>query len=114
VLALYTAVYVGLSTSGLLLLRRSLSRAGGDYGSVVWNLLRNPEVLAGGALYVLSFLTFLLALRRFQLSLVYPVFVASGYIAVVLGAWVVLDEELSLSRGIGMALVAAGLVFVTR
>jgi multidrug transporter EmrE-like cation transporter len=112
-LALYTVVYVALSTGGLLILRRSLPRVGHE-GGLVSSVLSHPEVIAGGILYLLSFATFLLAIRRFQLSLVYPVFVGCGYIAVVLGAWIVLDERLSLTRGLGIVLVGGGLLLVTR
>lgn len=111
-LAAYTAIYVCLSTSGLLLLRRSLPRLG--HGQLLAELSSQPEVFVGGLLYVLSFLTFLLALRRFQLSLVYPVFLGCGYVAVALGSWLILDERFSVSRVVGITVVGVGLVLVTR
>lgn len=70
-LVAYTVTYVALSTSGLLLLRRSLPRLSHTPGGLLADLAEHPQVIAGGALYALSFLTFLLALRRFELSLVY-------------------------------------------
>lgn len=106
-LAAYTVTYVALSTAGLLLLRRSLPN-----GSSISDLVHHPMVLAGGTLYALSFLTFLLALRRYHLSLVYPLFVGCGYVAVVVGAAFVLDERVTLVRGIGIAIIGLGLVFV--
>ena len=111
-LAAYTAVYVALSTTGLLLLRRALPK--GAHDRLLSQLTTNPEVLAGGLLYALSFITFLLAIRRFQLSLVYPIFVGCGYVAIAFGSWLVLDERISLSRGLGIAVVGAGLVLIAR
>jgi multidrug transporter EmrE-like cation transporter len=113
-LAAYTGIYVALSTSGLLVLRRSLPKISGGWNDVLANLARHPEVIAGGVLYALSFLTFVLALRQFDLTTVYPVFVGSGYVAVVLGSWLVLNEHISLSRGIGIAAIGLGLILVVR
>jgi multidrug transporter EmrE-like cation transporter len=113
-LAAYTGVYVVLSTSGLLVLRRSLPKISGGSEGIMADLARHPEVIAGGALYALSFVTFLLALRRFNLTTVYPVFVGSGYVAVALGSWLLLDEHISLSRGVGIAAIGLGLVLVVR
>jgi multidrug transporter EmrE-like cation transporter len=110
-LAAYTATYVALSTSGLLILRRSLPKIS-HVG--VSEIFAHPWVIAGGALYALSFLTFLLALRRFDLSLVYPLFVGSAYVAVALGSWLVLEERISLDRGVGIAVIGVGLIFVLR
>jgi multidrug transporter EmrE-like cation transporter len=113
-LAAYTIVYVTLSTSGLLLLRRSLPGLSNTPGGLVTDLASHPEVIAGGALYALSFLTFLFALRRFDLSLVYPLFAGCAYVTVALGSWLVLEERVSLSRGVGIAVIGVGLILVLR
>jgi multidrug transporter EmrE-like cation transporter len=113
-LAAYTATYVALTTSGLLLVRRSLPQLPGRPGGLLSNLVDDPQVLAGLVLYALSFLTFLLALRRFELSIVYPLFVGCAYGAVALGSWLVLDERISPSRALGIAVVGIGLILVLR
>lgn len=113
-LAAYTVAYVALSTSGLLLLRRSLPRLSHTPGGLLTDLVGHPEIITGGALYALSFVTFLLALRRFDLSLVYPLFVGCGFVAVALGSWLVLEERISLSRGFGIAVIGLGLILVLR
>jgi multidrug transporter EmrE-like cation transporter len=106
-LALNLLAYVVLSTSGLLLLRTGLR---GDDG--VAALLRDPRVLAGAVLYATSFLTWLFALRRNELSLVYPLFIGTGYVAIVLASALVLDESLGLARLVGIALIGVGLLLV--
>jgi multidrug transporter EmrE-like cation transporter len=114
VLGVYTVIYVALSTSGLLLLRHSLPRLSHSPGGLLADLASHPEVVTGGALYALSFLTFLLALRRFDLALVYPLFVGCAYVAVAFGSWLVLEERISLSRGLGIAVIGVGLILVLR
>jgi multidrug transporter EmrE-like cation transporter len=112
-LAAYTATYVALTTSGLLLVRRSLPRVSGSPGGLA-SLLDHPQLIAGCVLYAFSFLTFLLALRRFELSIVYPLFVGCAYAAVALGSWLVLDERISIARALGIAVVGIGLLLVLR
>jgi multidrug transporter EmrE-like cation transporter len=110
-LATYTGVYVALSTAGLLILRRSLPKLSIAGATDIFD---HPWVVVGAALYALSFLTFLLALRRFELSIVYPLFVGCAYAAVALGSWLVLDERISFARALGLAVVGIGLVLVLR
>jgi len=106
-LALNLLAYVVLSTSGLLLLRTGLR----DDGSIT-DFLRDPRVLVGAVLYAASFLTWLFALRRNELSLVYPIFIGTGYVVIVLASAVFLDESLGTARLIGSALVGIGLLLL--
>jgi multidrug transporter EmrE-like cation transporter len=105
----YVLVYVVLSTSGLVILR---SRLGGGQSLMV--LAHDPRVLLGAACYAASFLTWLLALRKFELVRAFPVFMGSSYAAVTVAAVLVLGERLSTLRGIGIALVGFGVLLVYR
>jgi len=106
--AAHLAAYVALSTTALMLLRRSL--AGAELGE----LATDPRVLAGAALYAASFGTFLLALRHFEVLTVFPVFLASAYAATTVAAAVFLGESLTSGRVAGLLLVGAGLVLLAR
>jgi multidrug transporter EmrE-like cation transporter len=106
-LALNLLAYVVLSTSGLLLLRTGL-KGDGD----IADLVRDPRVLVGAVLYAASFLTWLFALQRNELSLVYPVFIGTGYVVIVLTSALLLDESLGAVKLIGIALVGIGLLLI--
>jgi multidrug transporter EmrE-like cation transporter len=113
-LAAYTVTYVALTTSGLLLMRRSLPGLSDSPSELLSSLIGHPEVIAGCALYAMSFLTFLLALRRFDLSIVYPLFLGSAYGAIAISSWLVLEERISFNRAVGIAVVGIGLILVLR
>ena len=49
--------------------------------------------LIGGACYACSFVAWLLALRRFELTTVYPIVVGSGYSAIVVASFLFLGER---------------------
>ena len=107
-LALYSVIYTGLATTGLVLLRRSL--AGAELSSVV----ADPRFLVGAVFYVASFGTFLLSLRRFEVLTVYPVFSGLVYATLTIAAASFLDESLTLPRITGIVLVAGGVALLVR
>jgi drug/metabolite transporter (DMT)-like permease len=111
-LALYVGLYAVLNAAGLLLLRAALKDRTDGTGLVA--LLADPRLIVGLVLYGLGFATWILSLRRYQLTTVYPVFVGVSYVSVLLAAVVILDESMSLANVLGVALIGAGVLFVVR
>ena len=104
----YGAVYTVLATTGLMILRSRLESTG------VADALGDPAVYLGALCYAASFGTFLLALRRFEVLTVFPLFTGATYAAVAFGAAVLLGEELTAPRLAGLALVGAGAILLVR
>ena len=105
----YLAVYVVLSTTGLILLRARLRS-----GESINQLLLDPLLLVGAVCYALSFFTWLLALRSFELTRAFPIFLGTSYAAVMVASVVVLDEHLTSLRVAGLVLVGLGIVLISR
>jgi drug/metabolite transporter (DMT)-like permease len=112
--ALYVACYALLSTGGVLLLRTALKDVDQLSTASVRNLVLEPAFLFGFLLYALSFLTWLLALRRHELVVIFPVFVAVSYVCVVLGGHLFLGESLSTSRVVGIVVIFVGTALLFR
>ena len=104
----YAAAYTALATTGLMLLRSRLESAGID------EALRDPVLYLGAFCYAASFCTFLLALRRFEVLTVFPLFTGITYATVAIGAAVILGEELTAPRVAGLALVGVGAILLVR
>ncbi len=109
-LAAYVAVYVVLSTTGLVLLRNSLSQPGRSPAE----LIRDPWLVLGGLFYAASFLAWLSALRHYKLSTIYPIVTGVGYSAVLLASVLILGERFSADKAAGMALVGVGILLIAR
>lgn len=107
IFAVFLLVYVAASTAGLLLLRTALPES-----ASVASAIADPRVIGGGALYAISFVAWMLALRRYELTIAYPVFVGTGYATVIGMSMLVLGERLSVLQGIGVTLVAIGVLFI--
>jgi multidrug transporter EmrE-like cation transporter len=112
--ALYVVSYALLSTGGVLLLRTALKDVDELSAASIRSLLVEPSFLLGFVLYALSFLTWLLALRRYEVVVIFPVFVAVGYACVVLGGYLFLGESLSASRVVGILVIFAGMALLFR
>ena len=112
--ALYVASYALLSTAGVLLLRTALKDV--DHLSVasLRSLVVDSSFLLGFVLYALSFLTWLLALRRYEAVVIFPVFVGVSYACVVVGAYLFLGESLSTPRVVGILVIFAGIALLLR
>jgi drug/metabolite transporter (DMT)-like permease len=102
----YLVVYVTLSTTGLLLLRSRLA------GAELANLPTDALFLLGGICYAVSFLTWMLALRRFEVVRAFPIFAGTSYAAVMLGAVLILGERLTEGGVAGAVLVGAGILLI--
>ena len=107
--AVTIAAYAVLSTAGLLLLKTGL-----DTDAALPTLVANPRLLGGALLYATSFAVWIMALRRYELSTVYPLFIGIGYTAVVVASSVVLDESLSRMNIVGIVFIGFGVFFVLR
>jgi multidrug transporter EmrE-like cation transporter len=106
--SLYTAASVG----GLVLMKyglmqsRSLAHA---------RAIFTPQmifVVIGGALYVVSFLTWLAILSRYELSLAYPVAIGVTLAFTTIASFLVFAESLSLLRIAGILVIFLGIWLV--
>lgn len=102
--------YVLSSTTGLVMIRQVL--ADRDRADPLALQFLDTSLIVGAALYALSFLFWLVALSRSQLSFIYPLFVGCGYASVTCASFLVLHESVSVVKIVGMSLVGLGVVLV--
>ena len=76
--------------------------------------LTNPKLIIGAILYGSSFLTWLWLLSKEDLSSIYPIVVALGYLSIMLVSFVFLKEQASLAKFIGAFLILVGVFFILR
>lgn len=106
-------IYVTFSVSGLLLLKIGTTRAfdvsisNGNFSFSV-----NGFLLIGMCLYLVSFLTSLVAMKTIDLSIFYPISAGLGYIFVCLLSYLILKEHISKEQLIGMGLILIGVVLM--
>lgn len=112
-------VAVSFSVTGELLLKHGMNNVG--FFSLQPQLLlsglvrtfTNPFVLSGFTCVFLGSIFWLSVLSRLPLSLAYPLLSVS-YVLVVLSAWLLLKESISVDRMIGVFIIISGVVVVYR
>jgi drug/metabolite transporter (DMT)-like permease len=80
---------------------------------IATRVLTTPLVLAGLSLYVLGAIVWLTVLSRVPLSLAYP-YLALSYAFTPALAWIFLGEAVPSLRWLGIAIICAGVVVVSR
>lgn len=78
-----------------------------------WKVITNPYVMGGLALYGLSFLLWLMALSRLEVSLAYPL-LSIGYILTPFISYFLLQEAFSPLRIVGICIIMIGVFIVAR
>ena len=81
--------------------------------SVLPRAVFNPFIVLGLATFVVSMASHLLVLSRVELSFAYP-FLSLAYVVVTAYAYFVFKEDVDAYRVIGIFLICAGTVFISR
>ena len=72
-----------------------------------------PYIFLGLVLYAIAMLLWLVILSRVELSYAYPM-LSLSYVFIVLAAWLIFNENLSLLRLIGVLFICLGVMMVGR
>lgn len=103
------------ASAAQLLLKRGLLTLGkldfslGNLLSLIPRILQNFWLVAGLILFGVSFLVYLFALSKYQLNIVYPIFVSAGVIIVSLSSWFFFKETLTLLQILGIVFIIFGI-----
>ena len=102
-------VLITSETALQLLLKAAGAELGEASASVDWiaGVVSTPAALGAGACYLGTFVSWMLILRRTELSLAFPA-TALTYVSVLLGSHWVFGEPLEPWRYIGVALIVGG------
>ena len=112
-------VSVGLNAAAQLLLKQGTKALGlvatdaSTGGTILLQAAFNPWVWTGLATYVVSVALWILVLSRVEVSYAYPM-VSLGYVMAAVAAKLLWNEELSLSRIIGIGVICLGVFLVSR
>jgi len=104
---------------GQILLKKGMGAMGpltlslGKLGEVLWRMGTSPYVIVGLAIYVTGTVFWLVALSRVDLSYAYP-FASLSYVVMLVAAWLLFKEDLSLMRLAGTAVVCLGVLLISR
>ncbi len=120
------AVYLPLILFGVLLnaaaqlaLKQGMRQVGyfdfmlGNLSRIFWAVAGNGYIWAGLTCYVISVVVWLLVLSRVEVSYAYPL-LSVGYIVTACAGWLFFQENLSLTRLLGIAVICLGVYLITR
>lgn len=116
---LYILMAGVLGVTGQILMKRGLAQLGplslapDTLVSTILGCALNPLIVLGLVITVSGTFFWLITLSRVDLSFAYP-FASLNYVMVLAGSWLVLGEELSPVRLLGVLAICAGVCLVAR
>ena len=113
-------VSVTFNVTANILLKTGVVKTGGiaaETTNIIANILKvatSPYIIAGLALYGLSFLIWLRVLTFNDLSRAYPIFATIVFLMTTLGSIIFLKENITCIRVVGIAVMLTGIFIVAR
>lgn len=113
-------LYILLSATGLILIKIGFNQFHfetyhlEEYRRFVKYAYHHPEFILGLLLYIFSFLAWLILLSKKQLTYIFPILTGLGYASIIITSFLFLREEIDLFKIIGIILIGAGILFVTK
>ena len=113
-------VSVTFNVTANILLKTGVVKTGGiaaETTNIIANILKvatSPYIIAGLALYGLSFLIWLRVLTFNDLSRAYPIFATIVFLMTTLGSIIFLKENITSIRVVGIAVMLTGIFIVAR
>jgi len=80
--------------------------------SLIPRVFQSGWLLLGVGLFGVAFLTYLVVLSKYQLNIIYPIFVSLGIIIVSLASWFFFKETLSWLQILGIVVIILGIFLV--
>ena len=108
-----------LGVGGQVVVKQALGAAGplplglDTIPTLLWSLASNPQIVAGLAVYSCGTFLWLVALSRVDLSYAYP-FASLNYIFVLTASWLVLHEQPTPTRLVGVLAICLGVALLSR
>lgn len=99
------------NSMGSLLLKKSRIVA---TDSSLLGLLFSPWFIAGLAVYGINVILFAKALEKLPVSIAYPVFAGIGFSLIALGGGWFFGERFDLNQWIGLGMILAGIIIMSR
>ena len=116
---MYILISVSAGAAGQLLLKKGMTTMGpltltlDQLFNILWRVGTNPFVIFGLSIYVAGTLFWLMALSRVDLSYAYP-FASLSFVIMLIAAWQLFDENITLLRLIGTCIICIGVLLVSR
>ncbi len=115
---LLIALSASLGSCGQLLLKRGMTSFGATSVSAIWGQLLRvllvPQVLLGFASFAIGAIIWLVVVSRAEISYAYPVASGISYAILLFVAAAWLGEGVTWVRVVGVLLILAGLIVMTR
>ncbi|KRF39105.1 hypothetical protein [Paenibacillus sp. Soil787] len=111
-MAFYIVIYLFFTVGGLIFMKLGAGGTNIVYEKFNLSISLNLYIILGLILYLLSFLMWIVLLKKYDLSYIVPITTSISYIAVIISGVFIFNEKISLLNGIALFIILIGVVLL--
>lgn len=105
-------VYLFFTVSGLIFIKLGAGNSNVQVSKNVLNLSVNLYLLVGLVAYILSFLMYIVLLKKYNLSYIVPITTSLSYIAVLVSSVLIFKEKITPISAVAICIILVGVVLL--
>jgi drug/metabolite transporter (DMT)-like permease len=109
---IYVLIYLVFTVSGLIFMKLGAGGTNIHYEKFNLSISMNIYIVLGLILYLLSFLMWIVLLKKYDLSYIVPITTSISYIVVVISGVLIFNEKISFLNGIAIFIILVGVVLL--
>lgn len=105
-------IYLFFTVSGLIFMKLGAGNSNFQLSKNILNISLNIYLLIGLIAYILSFIMWIVLLKKYNLSYIVPITTSLSYIAVLISSVLIFKEKITLTNGFAIFIILIGVVLL--
>lgn len=111
-MAVNIIVYLIFTVSGLIFMKLGAGNTNIYYNKLILNFSLNIYLIVGLILYILSFIMWIILLKKYELSYIVPITTSLSYIAVLISGVLIFKEKITVLNGVAVGIIFVGVLLL--
>lgn len=111
-MAINILVYLIFTVSGLIFMKLGAGNTNIGFNKSILNISLNIYLIIGLVAYMLSFIMWIVLLKKYNLSYIVPITTSISYIAVLISGVLIFKEKINVTSGIAVVVILIGVVML--
>lgn len=111
-MALNILIYLVFTVTGLIFMKLGAGNTNIHYDKLTLDLSLNINLIIGLIFYILSFVMWIILLKKYELSYLVPITTSLSYIAVLISGVLIFKEKITPLNGVAVAIILFGVVLL--
>jgi multidrug transporter EmrE-like cation transporter len=111
-MAINIFIYLLFTVSGLIFMKLGAGNTNIQYSKSILNISLNIYIIIGLIAYMISFVMYIILLKKYNLSYIVPITTSLSYIAVLISGVLIFKERITPMNGVAVVLILIGVIIL--